>query len=86
MPSTKPLIFAVALMAAASTNALAAEASGTILSIDKAHDMIRLSDGKSFLLPEGIEAESLSVGEHVKISYVTGKHKVRQASVVTRIK
>jgi hypothetical protein len=33
---------------------------GTIKAIDKAHDSIKLTDGKSFTLPEGIEAGLIS--------------------------
>jgi len=85
MPYIKSLILGAALAVAASTTVLAAEATGTIQSINKARDMIRLSDGTSFRLPEGIEAESLHVGERVKVAYSIGKHKVHQVSAITPI-
>ena len=65
-------IIAVALILAASTTAVfAKEMTGTVKAIDKSHDSITLSDGKTFTLPEGIEAETLKVGEKVKIVYTS---------------
>ncbi len=60
---------AVALIVAVPTTIFAAEMTGTIKVIDKAHDSITLTDGKSFTLPEGIEAESLAIGEKIKVVY-----------------
>lgn len=63
-------IIAIALILAASTIAgLAKELTGTVKAIDKSHDSITMTDGKTFTLPEGIEAETLTVGEKVKVVY-----------------
>lgn len=66
----KKTIIAIALIVAASTTAaFAKEMTGTVKAIDKSHDSITLTDGKTFTLPEGIEAETLKVGEKVKVIY-----------------
>jgi uncharacterized protein DUF1344 len=59
------------LAIASATGAYAKGATGTIASIDKKGDSITLVDGKTFVLPEGIEAETLKVGEKVTITYST---------------
>lgn len=56
-------------LVAISTAAFGSEITGTVKTVDKSHDAITLTDGKSFTLPEGIEAEALKVGEKVKIVY-----------------
>ncbi len=57
----------VGLMTA--TNAYAAETTGTVRSVNTKSDSITLSDGKVYMLPEGIEAELIKVGERVKITF-----------------
>ena len=42
---------------------------GVIKSINPKGDAIILEDGKTFVLAEGTEAESLKVGEKVKITF-----------------
>ena len=64
---------ALALAALASTAAFAKAITGTIESIDKNGDSITLTDGKTFTLPEGIEAETLKPGEKVVVTYKTTK-------------
>jgi hypothetical protein len=59
----------IALAVGASTGAFAKETTGTIASVDKKGDAITLSDGQTFKLPEGIEAETLTVGEQVRVTY-----------------
>lgn len=76
----KTVILAVLTVALVGGSAFAAQTTGTIKNISKARDMITLANGKSFHLPEGIEVESLSVGEHVKISYAVGKGNRREVS------
>jgi Protein of unknown function (DUF1344) len=61
----------VALAAVVSTTALAKTIIGTIQSVNKSGDAITLSDGKTFTLPEGIEAETLKPGEKVVVTYTT---------------
>lgn len=62
------LTIALSLM---SGSALSRTLTGTIASIDKGGDSITLSDGKKLTLPEGIEAETLKVGEKVIVTYST---------------
>jgi hypothetical protein len=81
----KAAIFAAATAALIAGSALAAQTTGTIRSISKARDTITLTNGERFHLPEGIEVESLSVGEHVKISYATGKGNGRQVSNLRQV-
>jgi hypothetical protein len=83
MISMKPLLVAAAFATSVSSAGFAAEATGTIRSISKPHDTLTLSNGHAFHLPEGIETERFRVGEHVKVAYGVGKHKVRMATAVT---
>jgi hypothetical protein len=62
---------ALVLAVASSSGAFAKAITGTIASVDKNGDSITLSDGKTFTLPEGIEAETLQVGEKVVVTYST---------------
>jgi Cu/Ag efflux protein CusF len=63
------------------TNAYAAEATGTVRSVNTKSDSITLSDGKVYVLPEGIEAESIKVGERVNITFSQSKGKNRASAV-----
>ncbi|MGJ4859664.1 DUF1344 domain-containing protein [Labrys sp. La1] len=69
-------------MIAVSTTAFGGQTTGTVRTIDKKHDAVTLADGKRFTLPEGIEAETLRVGEKVTIVYSTKNGR----TVVTNIK
>ncbi len=71
--------FAVLL---AATNVQAAETMGTVRSVNTKSDSIALNDGKAYVLPEGIEAESVKVGEKVKITFATNKGENRASSLV----
>ncbi len=66
-------VTAILLLGAASTAAFAKADTGTIQSVDKNGDSITLSDGKTFTLPEGIEAETLKAGDKVVVTYTTTK-------------
>ena len=68
-------------LVAISTTAFGAEITGTIKTVDKSHDSIRLADGRKFTLPEGIEAETLKVGEKVKIVYSSKAGKTMVTSI-----
>ena len=68
------------LVIASATGAFAKEDTGTIKKINKSGDLITLSDGKLFTLPEGIEAETLKVGEHVRVVYSTQMPQARPRS------
>jgi hypothetical protein len=69
----------------AATNAQAAETTGTVRSVNTKSDSITLSDGKVYMLPEGIEAESVKVGEKVKITF-TSSHNRNRASSLVKVK
>jgi Cu/Ag efflux protein CusF len=78
----KKTIIAIALSLSASTTAVfAAEMTGTVKAIDKSHDSITLTDGKTFTLPEGIEAETLKVGEKIKVVYSSKAGKLLATSI-----
>jgi Protein of unknown function (DUF1344) len=66
----------------AATNVQAAETMGTVRSVNTRSDSITLNDGKAYVLPEGIEAESVKVGEKVKIIFAENKGKNRASSLV----
>lgn len=78
----KVIILVVLASSALTSAAFAAQMTGTISSISKKSDTFTLSDGKRFHLPEGIEVESLGVGESVKISYTVGSGHRREVSAV----
>ena len=79
--------FLVASITAAASvlavTAQAAETSGTIRHVNTKADTITLNDGKVYVLPEGIEAESVKIGEKVKITFVKnkGQNRVSKLSV-----
>lgn len=75
----------VILVFAGSTAALASADTGAIVSIDKKGDSITLSDGKTFTLPEGIEAETLRVRQKVTVTY-SGKAGALHASKIVPAK
>jgi hypothetical protein len=63
------LTAAAAFLIVSASCAFAKDDVGTIKTISKSGDSITLSDGKVFTLPEGIEAETLKVGERVHVVY-----------------
>ena len=77
-----PVIAAIGV--AFATGALASEASGTIETIDQAHDSITLSDGKVYRLPENIEVEDLKQGEKVSVTYDADDSGGRDISKIRR--
>jgi len=79
------LLLATAIALAAATNAQAAETTGTVRSVNTRSDSITLSDGKAYSLPEGIEAESVKVGEKVRIKF-TSRHNQNRASSLVKAK
>ncbi|EJZ22843.1 DUF1344 domain-containing protein (plasmid) [Rhizobium sp. Pop5] len=63
------MLMAAMLVLAPISAAFAAQTSGTITAITKNADTITLSDGKTYVLPEGIEDTKLRVGEKVQLTY-----------------
>lgn len=76
------LAVATAAVLVAATNAQAAETTGTVRSVNTKSDSITLSDGRTYILPEAIEAESVKVGERVKVTFTQSKGKNRASSLV----
>jgi hypothetical protein len=79
------VIAATALGAVLATPVLADETTGTITSINQKTDAITLSDGKTYILPEGIEAEELKAGEKVHVTFAPTGGKLL-ASKISSIK
>lgn len=69
-----PLLTAIAVVSA--TGAYAAEASGTIKSMDAKAHTLTLADGKVFDLPASYDMGKLKANEKVKLTYSDkgGKH------------
>jgi hypothetical protein len=59
---------ATALLGAASL-AYAADATGTIKSLDTTKDMVTLDNGSSYMAPKGVKLSDFKVGEKVTVSY-----------------
>ena len=81
----KLLLAATGMGLLLATSAQAAETTGIVRSVTTKSDSITLDDGKVYVLPEGIEAESVKAGERVKIIYSQGKGK-NQVSSLTKLK
>jgi len=78
----KSVITVAAILAIASASgAYAKSITGTVASVDKKGDSITLSDGKTFVLSEGVEAETLKVGEKVTVTYSTKSGKLEASAV-----
>lgn len=78
----KKIIVCVAALSLLATAAVAATMSATVKSIDKSSDAVTLDNGQTLTLPEGIEAESLKIGEKVQVTYSTNAaSKVRVESI-----
>jgi len=60
---------AAALLTASSLTALAAEASGTIASVDSSEGTVTLDTGETFTLPATVDAAALQVGQQVTVTY-----------------
>ncbi len=73
---------AVALLAASTMAALAAEASGKIQSVDPAAGTVTLADGNTYMLPQNFDAASLQVGQGVTITYEPGANGTMTATAV----
>ena len=62
---------ATALLGAASV-AYAADATGTIKSLDTVKDSITLDNGSTYMLPKSVKLSDFKVGEKVTVSYSKG--------------
>jgi Cu/Ag efflux protein CusF len=73
-------VLATALLGAASV-AYAADATGTIKSLDTTKDMVTLDNGSSYVAPKSATLSGLKVGEKVKVSYTKAGDKMDITSI-----
>ena len=71
---------AATLLGAASV-AYAADATGTIKSLDMSKDMITLDNGSSFMAPKSVKLSDFKVGEKVTVSYTKTGDKMDATSI-----
>jgi Cu/Ag efflux protein CusF len=71
---------AAALLGAASV-AYAADATGTIKSLDMSKDMITLDNGASYMAPKTMKLSDFKVGEKVTVSYTKTGDKMDATSI-----
>ena len=71
---------AAALLGAASV-AYAADAAGTIKSLDMSRDMITLDNGSSYMAPKSVKLSDYKIGEKVTISYADAGGKMNITSI-----
>jgi Cu/Ag efflux protein CusF len=71
---------AAALMGAASV-AYAADATGTIKSLDTSKDMVTLDNGSSYMTPKSVKLSDFKVGEKVTVSYTKAGDKMDVTSI-----
>ena len=76
------IALAAAVALASSGVAFAKTATSTVKTVDKSGDSITLSDGRKFTLPEGIEAETVKVGEKVTVTYSAKAGKLKVESIL----
>jgi Protein of unknown function (DUF1344) len=80
----KQVIAAAAILALTAGVAFAATDTGKVARIDKANDAITLEDGKTFVLAEGVEADSLKIGQTVEVTYDSKQGKLVASKIVAR--
>lgn len=75
LPLTTALLFASASVA------FAADASGTIKSIDKSNMSLTLDNGNTYELPSTIDLSNLKEGQKVKVTYSDEGGKMKASEV-----
>ncbi len=70
-----PATLVVALLAGSSM-ALAADATGTIKSLDMAKDMVTLDNDASYMAPKSVNLSAFKVGQKVTINYAKAGDKM----------
>lgn len=78
----RKFLSATVIAMVAATNAQATEITGTVRSVNTRSDSITLSDGTTYSLPESIEAESVKVGEKVRIKFTSSHNQNRASSLI----
>jgi hypothetical protein len=71
---------AAAVLGAASV-AYAADATGTIKSLDMSKDMVTLDNGASYLAPKSMKLSDFKVGEKVTVSYTKAGDRMDATSI-----
>ncbi len=61
--------------------AYAADATGTIKSLDTTKDMITLDNGSTYMAPKSVKLSDFKVGEKVTVSYTKAGDKMDVASI-----
>jgi Cu/Ag efflux protein CusF len=78
-------MFATAALAAvvfgAASVAYAADATGTIKSLDMSKDMITLDNGASYVAPKSAKLSDFKVGEKVTVSYTKAGDRMDATSI-----
>ncbi len=74
------VVLATALFGAASV-AYAADATGTIKSLDTTKDMITLDNGSTYVAPMSVKLSDFKVGEKVTVSYSKAGEKMDITSI-----
>ena len=80
----KRLIAAAGILALTAGAAFAASDTGKVSQIDPKNDAITLEDGKTFSLSEGVEAESLKIGQTVEVTYDVKDGTMLATSIVAK--
>jgi len=62
--------------------AMAAEATGTIKSMDTTAHTVTLADGKVYQVPAAVDMTKLKAGEKVKITYAEAAGKMTASAIV----
>ncbi len=71
---------AAAVLGAASV-AYAADATGTIKSLDMSKDMVTLDNGASYVAPKSMKLSDFKVGENVTVSYTKAGDRMDATSI-----
>jgi len=71
---------AAAVLGAASV-AYAADATGTIKSLDMSKDMVTLDNGASYVAPKSMKLSGFKVGEKVTVSYTKSGDRMDATSI-----
>jgi hypothetical protein len=80
----KRFIITGGILAFSTGMAFAASDTGTVAQIDTKNDAVTLNDGKTFVFAEGVEAETLKVGQTVEITYDMKNGKMVATKVVAK--
>jgi Cu/Ag efflux protein CusF len=80
MKRLMPPLLAALLVAGASA-AFAADATGTIKSIDAAKNTMTLDNGSTYVAPASVKLSTFKVGEKVSVDYTMSNGKMEASSI-----